>query len=607
MQISQFRASLSARIAIVAAALLFAFATGLRADDPKKKEEGHPPAQHHESQEPRQRQEAPPQQQRREAPQVRQAPSNPQPAHQPPADQGQRYGRSPQNQQAQPQNEPGQRYGRPPQSQQTQPQQAPQLNNRFGGQPQQQRGEQVNRPAGGPPPARTYTPRQGVRVDSVNPNRQVYHAPNGGQVHMDHGRVTEVHTAGGAVIHHGPGGFRTVEVARPGGRTVVVNNYGGGYVQRTLVVSNHSYVQRTYVVNGIVATRVYRPWVFRPGLVVNIYTPVHYYRPGLYVWAYNPWARPVYYSSWGWGGTPWFGFYAGYFAPAPYYASPAFWMTDYIIAASLEDAYREQMAANMQMQAGYYAGQPGLTPDVKEAIAEEVNRQLRQEQTEAQMANAGIDSNPFAGGPHVYVADSTVEAMGGFGSCLITAGDVVELRGLPPMDAAAAPVYIRAGKRGGCPRGSTVTIGIQDLGEMQNHMRELVDRGLADLQRRQGQSGLPPMPADAAAPPTPVSWASQVRPDAGVQNEIQQASNEAQRAEQETVNATMDSPPPDGPGAPPAVAPASGGNISMGATIDEVVAAWGLPLRTADLGGKKVYIYQNAKVTFQDGKVVDVQ
>ncbi len=41
--------------------------------------------------------------------------------------------------------------------------------------------------------------------------------------------------------------------------------------------------------------------------------------PRFYFWAYNPWARPVYWG-WGWGiRTPWF--YGGYFAPAPYYVS----------------------------------------------------------------------------------------------------------------------------------------------------------------------------------------------------------------------------------------------------------------------------------------------
>jgi len=48
-------------------------------------------------------------------------------------------------------------------------------------------------------------------------------------------------------------------------------------------------------------------------------------------------------------------------------------------------------------------------------------------------------------------------------------------------------------------------------------------------------------------------------------------------------------------------------SIGVGSSIDDVVAAWGLPLRSADLGGKKIYIYKDVKVTFQDGKVIDVQ
>jgi hypothetical protein len=415
---------------------------------------------------------------------------------------------------------------------------------------------------------------------------------------MDHGRVVEVHTTGGAVIHHGPEGFRTVEAVRPSGRTIVVNNHGGGYVQRTVMVSNHSFVQRTYVVNGVVSTRVYRPFIFG-GVTLALYTPVHYYRPGLYIYAYNPWARPVYYNGWGWGGTPWFGFYAGYFTPAPYYSSPADWLTDYIIAAVLQDAYQQRVAANLAVSGGYYSGHPGLTPDVRQAIALEVGRQLRQEESEAQMGGAAAAANPFTGGAHVFVASSTVEGMAAGQSCTITGGDVLEMRGVPPFGASVAPVQVRASKRGGCPRGAVVMVAVQDLVEMQNHMREVMDRGLAELQRRHGQGGLPQMSPEAVAPPTPVSWAPEIRPDVGVQNEISQVSNDASRAEQETVNSTVD--------APPATEISAAPPIGVGSTIDDVVAAWGQPLRTADLGGKKIYIYKDVKVTFQDGRVVDVQ
>ena len=141
------------------------------------------------------------------------------------------------------------------------------------------------------------------------------------------------------------------------------------------------------------------------------------------------------------------------------------------------------------------------------------------------------------------------------------------MRGAPPLGASVAPVLVRASKYGGCRRAAVVMVAVQDLVEMQNHMREGMDRGLAELPRRHGQSGLPQMSAEAVAPPTPVSWASEVRPDAGVQNDINQVSNDANRAEQETVSSTVDAPP----GGEAAAAPP----IGIGSSIDDAYAASG--------------------------------
>jgi hypothetical protein len=38
-----------------------------------------------------------------------------------------------------------------------------------------------------------------------------------------------------------------------------------------------------------------------------------------------------------------------------------------------------------------------------------------------------------------------------------------------------------------------------------------------------------------------------------------------------------------------------------------VVAAWGQPQKIVNLGTKQIYIYQDAKITFLNGKVSDVQ
>ena len=47
--------------------------------------------------------------------------------------------------------------------------------------------------------------------------------------------------------------------------------------------------------------------------------------------------------------------------------------------------------------------------------------------------------------------------------------------------------------------------------------------------------------------------------------------------------------------------------IGLGQTADQVVAGLGQPDKVVDLGGKKIYIYKDLKITFVDGRVSDVQ
>ena len=47
--------------------------------------------------------------------------------------------------------------------------------------------------------------------------------------------------------------------------------------------------------------------------------------------------------------------------------------------------------------------------------------------------------------------------------------------------------------------------------------------------------------------------------------------------------------------------------IAIGQTIDQVVAAWGQPQRIVNLGAKQIYLYKDAKITFLNGKVSEVQ
>ena len=435
-----------------------------------------------------------------------------------------------------------------------------------------------------------------------NGRPQTVRTSNGGMVNRDQsGRVREVHTPGGAVITHRPDGARSVEVARPGNQRIVTSAGGrGGYAQRPLMVHNQAYVQRTYYSHGQAYARVYRPFTYR-GMVLNMYTPTRFYRPGFYAYAYSPWITPVSYS-WGWGGSPWFGFYGGYFSPYRVYAGPAFWLTDYLFAMTLQEAYQERMDANLQ-GGGYAAGGPvGLTPDVKQAVADEVHRQLDLEAAEGQSmaANAGsgdIMAPTFSDNiPHVFVVSSSLMVDDRGPGCAVSEGDVVQLRP-GSSNGAAADVVVLASKGQDCRRGSVVSVQLQDLQEMQNHMRETVDQGLAELQSRQGRGGLPPLPAAAAGAPVDSPIAADVRPDANVVTELSQAAQEADKGEQDVVSQSAAA---DGNAAGPVT-------ISLGQSIADVESMNGKPDKVIDLGAKKIYVYKDLKITFTDGRVSDVQ
>jgi hypothetical protein len=132
---------------------------------------------------------------------------------------------------------------------------------------------------------------------------------------------------------------------------------------------------------------------------------------------------------------------------------------------------------------------------------------------------------------------------------------------------------------------------------MQNHMRATIDQGLVELQAKQGQRGLPPAPVEATRPADEAAYAAGApASDPNIAIELRQQAQVADRAEQEVLSEAGQ----NGGSAAPAT-------ISLGQSIDEVVAILGEPLRVADLGAKKIYSYRDLKVTFVDGRVSDVQ
>jgi hypothetical protein len=347
---------------------------------------------------------------------------------------------------------------------------------------------------------------------------------------------------------------------------------------------------------------------------------MRYYPPAFYGWAYNPWAVPVAYS-WGFAANPWYGFYGAYFTPYPVYGSPALWLTDYLISQSLANAYQAQQEADASAVAAAYAGPP-LAPQVKQLVSAEVQQEVALENAEAQQnsqqqvpdpASSGIARLLSDGKPHVFVAGKEVDVIDMSGrECAVTDGDVVQLNAPPGPADTTANVVVLASKGGAeCPRSATVAIGLDDLQDMNNHMREMVDQGLQELQTKQGKGGLPAAPASAMAPPATALVAENAPPpDPNGEKDLTAQAAAADAAEKDVLAATpaADSAVPTQTASVPVPpAPPTTVSIGPGQTVNEVKEALGQPMRAATMGTKTIYFYKDMKVTFTNGKVTNIE
>lgn len=341
------------------------------------------------------------------------------------------------------------------------------------------------------------------------------------------GSVRSINRGGMQISHGVHGGSRVVGMHN--GARVVNTGRHGGYVQRNYMSrGGHSYVSRTYYHGGRAYVGVYRSYGWHGYCCYYGYHPGFFYGAGFYGWAYNPWAAPVYWG-WGWGGAPWYGYYGAFFQPYPVYPAPAFWLTDYLLAASLQAAYaanQEAAAAgdegaaangggsdNLQASNGgggaapTAGGQVTLTPEVKQAIAEEVKAELAAEKDEAASAaapapagggqQASTDQVPPALDPaqRTFVVNDPISVVDADGNeCGLTAGDVVtRITDTPDADK-NVNASVSASKKDDCAAGKTVAVAVDDLQEMHNHFREQLDKGMGELAKKSGTGGLPKAP-----------------------------------------------------------------------------------------------------------------
>ena len=240
-----------------------------------------------------------------------------------------------------------------------------------------------------------------------------------------------------------------------------------------------------------------------------------------------------------------------------------------------------------------------------------------QENAEARLNAQGMEPDPASSGiarmlsdgtPHTFVVGDGLDLIATNGQeCAVTEGDVLQLAGPTPPNAPAATLIVMASKGGlECRKGSSVAVQLTDLQDMQNHMRETVDAGLADLQAHQG--GLPTPPQATLAMATPATFTMGAPPpDPTVATQVNSELQQGAQAEQQTLAEAGSAPPLQAAGAPPQAAAGPPATVSLGQSIDQVTAILGQPTQVVDLGAKKIYVYPSLKITFNNGQVADVE
>jgi hypothetical protein len=159
-----------------------------------------------------------------------------------------------------------------------------------------------------------------------------------------------------------------------------------------------------------------------------------------------------------------------------------------------------------------------ITPELKQAIAEEVHQQVAYENAAATQPERATD---LSGLPqtmvqkHLFLVSEAMDVVTPNNAvCSLGAGNVLRLEELPTDTAPLATLTVVASRREECPAGALVTLSLDQLQEMDNNFRAQIDNGLQILHEKQGQGGLPSAPAPAlATPPRPADNLPPDNPD----------------------------------------------------------------------------------------------
>jgi hypothetical protein len=329
-------------------------------------------------------------------------------------------------------------------------------------------------------------------------------------------------------------GDRATLSLRNGGVMVVTFGRDRGFVQRPMQ-GRPGYFQRTSLVNGQPVARVYRIGSYR-GVIYFRPVPAVRYQPQFYQWAGSSWRSPVAYS---WSGpqAQAAGYYSNYFTPSSSYSSPSAWLTDYVLSSSLQVAYQNHQeyppTAGGAVSEQASAQPAPVSPEVKDAISQEVQAEVTQEQAEASQSGGAPAANGQAPPPvldpnqRTVLVSQSLDVPAGTGTCALTAGDVVNRNGDNVLPGNKVAVNVVSSKAGDCPANTSTQIDLAVLQEMHNQFQEQVDAGLSTLASSEGSGGIPGGPV-ANGVPTPDGAA---QPDLDVVATLAQQQSEADNAE----------------------------------------------------------------------------
>lgn len=221
-----------------------------------------------------------------------------------------------------------------------------------------------------------------------------------------------------------------------------------------------------------------------------------------------------------------------------------------MIAASLQASYEAQASVrwlgpdhqDRLLVASLVAppvpdAQVKMSPDVKNAISEEVKATIATEQGDAAKAKT---SSGGAGGSQetrkeappdpkfrIFLVSSDMSLVAGDDEeCPLSQGDVIQRTTDPPDNDGNVTVKVVASAKKDCANGKEGPMAVEDLEEMYNQFREQLNNGMGELARKQGTGGLPKSPDTATTAgdvPAPAADKSAAKSLEGQQTAADQA------------------------------------------------------------------------------------